>query len=96
VVTSAIAEVELRRAASRRAARAERVEAVLARVSLVDLSAEIRALAGTLEPPALRTLDAVHLATALVVGGSAAGFVCYDARLAAAAREQGLTVVAPT
>jgi predicted nucleic acid-binding protein len=94
-VTSAIAEIELRRAALGRAAQPDRVEAVLTRVSLVDVSPEIRGLAGGLGPPALRTLDAVHLATALVVGRSAAGFLCYDARLAEAARAHELAVLSP-
>jgi predicted nucleic acid-binding protein len=94
-VTSAIAEIELRRAALRRAAQPDRTEAVLARVSLVDLAVEVRDLAGRLDPPALRTLDAVHLASALLVGRSASGFLCYDSRLATAARERGLTVLAP-
>ncbi len=43
----------------------------------------------------LRTLDAIHLASALDMGADLEAFVTYDARLAAAARDAGLTVVSP-
>ena len=45
---------------------------------------------------ALRALDAIHVASALRVGGEIAGFVTYDDRQAAAARSAGLTVVSPS
>ena len=40
-------------------------------------------------------LDAIHIATALELGAALTHFVSYDKRLAAAAEENGLTVVAP-
>ena len=43
----------------------------------------------------MRTLDAIHLAAALVVDDPALEFVTYDARLADAARANGLRVVQP-
>jgi hypothetical protein len=43
----------------------------------------------------LRTLDAIHLATAVSLGHELAGMVVYDRRLARAARDAGLTVWAP-
>jgi predicted nucleic acid-binding protein len=43
----------------------------------------------------LRSLDAIHLATAEALGESVRAFVAYDKRLADAARQRGLTVVAP-
>jgi predicted nucleic acid-binding protein len=46
-------------------------------------------------PRALRTLDAIHLATALSLEPDLTGMVVYDTRLAAAARASGLTVWAP-
>ena len=62
---------------------------------MIDVSPLILSRAARLEPPALRTLDAVHLASALELGADLEAFVTYDARLAAAARGAGLTVVSP-
>jgi predicted nucleic acid-binding protein len=45
--------------------------------------------------PLLRTLDAIHLASASSLGATLGGFVAYDARLAQAARNLGLTVFSP-
>jgi predicted nucleic acid-binding protein len=49
----------------------------------------------SLEPAGLRSLDALHLATALGVREDIGAFVAYDQRLASAAREMGLNVVQP-
>lgn len=46
-------------------------------------------------PSTLRSLDAIHLASALAVGPELEHLVTYDARLADAARVAGITVVAP-
>jgi predicted nucleic acid-binding protein len=43
----------------------------------------------------LRSLDAIHLATARVLGQELAALVTYDDRLAAAAADAGFTVVTP-
>jgi predicted nucleic acid-binding protein len=51
--------------------------------------------AAELEPALLRTLDALHLATALSVGADLGTMLVYDARLADAARASGLTTLAP-
>jgi predicted nucleic acid-binding protein len=51
--------------------------------------------ASTLKPAALRTLDAIHLATAETLGASVGIFVTYDARLAEGARALGMRVAAP-
>ncbi len=52
-------------------------------------------IAGTMDPPALRSLDAVHLATAQRVRDEIGVLVAYDDRLAAAARQLGYRVSAP-
>jgi uncharacterized protein len=57
--------------------------------------AEPAARAGSLGPAGLRTLDAIHLATALEFGPELTAFVSYDERLSEAARAKGLTVIAP-
>jgi uncharacterized protein len=50
----------------------------------------------TAEPDrALRSLDAIHLASARVFGPELSGLATYDGRLAAAARDAGITVVDP-
>ncbi len=51
--------------------------------------------AAAIEPPALRTLDALHLAAALQLGAALAGVVSYDRRLAEAADLQGVARTAP-
>jgi predicted nucleic acid-binding protein len=43
----------------------------------------------------MRSLDAIQLAAALSIGDDPEGFVTYDARLARAARQEGLTVLHP-
>lgn len=52
-------------------------------------------MAATVGPSSLRTLDAIHLATALGLGAELDAFVTYDNRLAEAARSLGLPVVSP-
>jgi len=72
-----------------------RLEQELTGVTLVRLDESIQRLAGTIGPPGLRSLDAIHLATALSIGDYPEAFVTYDERLAAAARAAGLNVIAP-
>jgi len=43
----------------------------------------------------LRSLDAIHLASALAVGEGLLALVCYDVRLTTAAKRSKLPVVAP-
>lgn len=87
---------ELRRAAARAGGRAPaRADRLLAEVDLVAINAEVFDHAGRLSPPSLRSLDALHLAAARLLGGDLAGLVCYDDQLAAAAAELGIPVQAP-
>jgi predicted nucleic acid-binding protein len=95
LIASEIVEIEVRRAAARHGPHAEAlVDVDLSAVSLVPLSDRIRRAAGTMGPPSLRTLDAIHLATALAVGELEA-LIGYDRRLLTAARDRGLTVLSP-
>ena len=66
-----------------------------AAVTLVGITEPIRQAAGTLRPALLRTLDAIHLATALSFGAELEAFIAYDRRLAQAALAAGLAVRAP-
>ena len=95
-VTSRVGVVETLRAVARRAIplRNDLVDRTLASVGIVELDQSIAGRAATIGPAGLRTLDAIHLATALELGPIDA-FVTYDDRLAEAARGMGLPVVRP-
>ena len=98
-VSSAVALTEVPRALRRAgfgASERRRSREVMARIALVDVDRRILVAAAALDPPALRTLDAIHLATALVVREDLAGLVTYDRRLAAAAERLDLDVLAPS
>lgn len=95
-VGSSLVWVEVRRACRRYAPDALlRVPAVLAEVGMVPLADDVLAAAGDLTDPTLRSLDAIHLATAVSLGPEVGVFVTYDRRLAAAASSAGFEVVAP-
>jgi predicted nucleic acid-binding protein len=95
-VSSALLEVESYRALARHApSAASRLPAVLDLVDVVELTPQTRAAACTVRPVSLRSLDAVHLATALQFGDRLTAFITYDARLADAARAAGLPVEVP-
>ena len=68
----------------------------LRRVDLVAIDDRILESAGSLEPQVLRTLDAIHLATALAVGEDLVGVVTYDERMATASRLLGLRTLMPS
>jgi predicted nucleic acid-binding protein len=96
-ITSRISTVEVMRAARRPAIPelVERASVVLDGVSFIELGQEIARLAGLLDPPTLRSLDAVHIASALSLGADAGPFLTYDARMQEAATAAGLDVRAP-
>jgi uncharacterized protein len=98
-VTSVLAEVEVPRALRRSApARLAAVPVVLGRISRIDMDASVRATAGAYVTDALRSLTAVHLATAEVLvaaGRTVSAFVTYDTRQAVAAEATGILVAKP-
>ena len=67
----------------------------LRRIDLIGVDDRILDGAGILEPRVLRTLDAIHLSTALAVGDDLEAIVTYDDRMIAAARLLGLTTATP-
>ena len=69
--------------------------AILARCDLLRVNDRVLALAGTMQPPELRSLDAIHLATAQRVRSDISELVIYDARLAEAALQMGYRVSSP-
>lgn len=94
LMTSRVGIVELRRVGRRSGAGADRADALAASLVVVELDETVERRAIVIDP-GLRTLDAIHLATALAAAESVDGFVCYDVHLAAAAESLGLTVHAP-
>ncbi|WP_433629023.1 type II toxin-antitoxin system VapC family toxin [Nocardia sp. CA-120079] len=95
-VASSLVEVELVRAV-RAADPADliHVPAVLARVDRLEMDGIVRANAAAVSPATVRSLDALHLATAQELATDLIAFVTYDKRLGAAAEASGLTWVAP-
>jgi predicted nucleic acid-binding protein len=92
---SRIGIVETRRAVTRREHDPAHLETVLGSVEVIDFDTEIARHAGTIGPATLRTLDAIHLASAMALMGEIDAFVTYDDRQAEAARAVGLPVVRP-
>jgi predicted nucleic acid-binding protein len=96
-LTSRIATVEVSRAVARHPAAAKaHVAAAFGGVAVIELSAEVAGAAADLALPTLRTLDAIHVASAQSVGAELAAFVTYDTRQAEAAGAAGLRVESPT
>jgi predicted nucleic acid-binding protein len=96
MTSSAILEVEATLVVRRRHPRSfNGVRRLLGSVRLVEIEHAIRRAAGDLEDPGLRSLDAIHLATALSLGERCGAFFTYDDRLIAAARAHGLSVTVP-
>lgn len=67
----------------------------LAGIHLIRLDDDLLERAAELEPPTMRSLDAIHLAAALGLGGELGAVVTYDARMSEAAQALGLPVVGP-
>jgi uncharacterized protein len=95
-ISSVLVEIEAFRALARHApAAVVRLHPVLDQIELIDLSPRIRILAQTVQPAAVRSLDAIHLGTALHARAVLTSFVTYDKRLLDAAASAGLPAIAP-
>ena len=95
LATSRVAVVEVTKAVARADPGADPWD-VLSLLAFVELDADLARLAGATGGPALRALDAVHVASALRLAPELEVFVTYDDRQANAARAAGLDVVSPT
>jgi uncharacterized protein len=95
LVSSRICAVEAVRAARRAGGEPAVALAIrlLRSLVLVSVTHAVVTRAASLEPPELRTLDAIHLATAMEA--NATELLAYDRRLADAAVALGLTVHSP-
>jgi predicted nucleic acid-binding protein len=97
LVSSVLVEVEVSRALRRSEPELlAAMPAVLQRIGLYEIDEVVRATAAAYHDAALRSLDAIHLATAhAVFGDELTAFVTYDKRLLASAEAQGLPVAHP-
>lgn len=93
--SSHLLRTEALRAANRLGIDQQVVDEALETVSLILPAVSTFLTAGTLDPPELRSLDALHLAAALELGADLEGLVTYDVRLTRAASARSITVVAP-
>ncbi len=96
-ISSVLTEIESFRALARYAPEAvSRLPAVLDQIVLIDLDPRIRILARAVQPVTARSLDAIHLGTALHSRPGLTSLVTYDKRLLDAARAAALPVDSPT
>jgi hypothetical protein len=96
LITSAVGNIELIRAAARVGPSAvARARNVASTIDTLVLTETIAAAAAAMPPAELRTLDAVHLATAHAHRRSLTAFCAYGRRLLEAAESQGLPTVSP-
>ncbi len=96
LVTSVLTEIEVEHALRRTDPDAlPLVPVVIDALYRFDIDGAVRRAAAALIEPTLRSLDAIHLATALEFGDDLGGFVCYDRRLLAAASSLGMVVAGP-
>ena len=96
LVSSTLLAVEARRGALRTSPRnLPRVDLLLADVVRIAMSDVVVEEASRLPDPFLRSLDAIHLATALLIREDVDALLTYDDRLATAARAHGIDVAAP-
>lgn len=102
--SSALMEVETYRALARATPAADMPSLIndfhtlLDFVQRIEIDSGIRIAAQTISPPAVRSLDAIHLATGLRLHDQdrLTSFITYDKRLADAAAAAGLAVAVPT
>ena len=97
LVSSALARTEVLRALMLEGEQGvARGRAVLSRLDLIRVTDRVLNAAGLLVPAELRSLDAIHLATAIQLEGELGQLVTYDDRLAEAARRLKMKVGSPT
>lgn len=100
LVSSTLVEVEVPRALRRSAPQAlVGVPAAVGRLFRLEIDSTIRAIAAAFAEPTLRSLDAIHLATAHLLvnesGATLTAFVTYDRRLLTSAQTVGLPTASP-
>lgn len=95
-ITSALSRVEVPRAVRQQGTAAQqRAKRVLSHVRLLQLDDELLDAAALLEPVVLRSLDAIHIASARALGDELVGVVTYDRRMIDALVALRISVHAP-
>ena len=97
-VTTVLSRVEVARVLRRLKATEvahDRAAEVLRGIAMIRIDDQVLETASSLRNPMLRSIDAIHLATALSIGDAPEAFVTYDTRLAQAAKRARLNVIAP-
>ncbi|MBI4701555.1 MAG: type II toxin-antitoxin system VapC family toxin [Deltaproteobacteria bacterium] len=95
-VSSALARVEVLRAVRLQGRpAAERAKKLLERIRLLRLDDVLLEAAAAIDPRVLRSLDAIHLASAQALGDDLDAVVTYDRRMSDAASGLGLPVRSP-
>ena len=96
LITSAIARTEVLRALLPGGEDAVNAgQRILSHLDLVRVNDQVLGGAGLLLPMELRSLDAIHLATAARLGRDLGEIVTYDQRMALAAQQMGHKVSSP-
>jgi predicted nucleic acid-binding protein len=96
LVSSTLAQIEVARALMPSGPEAvARGEFVLRRIQLLRVNDRVLTEAGQITPTELRSLDAIHLASARQLGASVRQIVTYDERMAEAAKACGWAVSSP-
>ena len=97
LVSSALARTEVLRALLPAGkAAVSRGREVLLALDLVRINGQVLEAAGSLLPAEVRSLDAIHLATAELLGDDLDRIVTYDARMADAAKQLGFRITTPS
>ena len=96
MVSSALTRTEVLRALMPAGDEAiARGRSVLQRLDLVRVNDRVLNAAAVMRPPELRSLDAIHLATAQQLGHELTALVTYDDRMITAAKQLGYRIVQP-
>ena len=95
-MTSVVGEIETLRVCRRAHVPSVQVDELRAGLVIVALDDDVRRLASEVCPPMLRTLDAIHLATAMSLREDLDSLVTYDLRLARAAADAAIPVLSPS
>jgi predicted nucleic acid-binding protein len=97
LVASALTRTEVNRAVLGFGERFHRRAAdIFSRIDLIRVSNHVLDAAGRMDPATLRSLDAIHLATAGLFDTTLSGVITYDGRIADAAESYGWTVSSPS
>ena len=97
LVSSALARTEMARALLPSGPEAvARGEEALRRIQLLRVNDRVLGEAGRMQPAELRSLDAIHLASAMQLGPAVRQIVTYDGRMAEAATAGGWSIASPS